>query len=379
MRVLFWSHSFWPQVGGAEVLAVRLLRALRERGHQFIVVTNKAADQLPDEAAYDGIPVFRFPFLSAILARDVEGVMQLRQRAAALKRAFRPDLIHLYLLAPSTMFLRLTSQVHPAPLLVTLHSEVGSHEEYRWIDRDTLFLSTVLSADWVTACSATVLGDTRRLLPQITHASSAIPNALEWPRLDAQPLSNDPPRLLCVGRLHPVKGFDRALTALAALLDRFPAATLTVAGDGPERAALQEQAAAIGVADAVEFRGWVDPDEVPALINTSTIVVVPSRTEGMPLVALQAAQMARPLVATRVAGLPELVVHGETGLLVEPEDSRALAQAIELLLEHPASARAMGQAARRRVRELFSWARHVDAYDALYRKLGKEGSSARAG
>jgi glycogen(starch) synthase len=374
MRVLFWSNCFWPEIGGVEVLAARLLPALRERGHDFIVLANKAWDELPDETDYDGIPVFYFDFVHPIVEHDVERITQVRQRVAALKRAFEPDLVHHYLIGPSTLFLRYTANVHPAPLLVTLHRRFGGHEPHLPIDRDTLSRSTLLSADWVVACSATVLSEARRLVPQISPVSSAIPNAIECAPVDQEPLPIHSPRLLCVGRLVRVKGFDLALRALAALVDRFPRARLIVAGDGAERAALQEQAATLGVADAVDFRGWVEPNDVPALNNTATMLLMPSRDEGLPLVALQASQMARPVVATRVAGVPEVVVDGETGVLVEPEDSVALARAIAFLLDHPQAARRMGEAARKRARDVFGWERHVDAYDALYRRLNSSGS-----
>jgi glycogen(starch) synthase len=144
---------------------------------------------------------------------------------------------------------------------------------------------------------------------------------------------------------------------------------LIIAGDGALRAELQQQAADLGIASAVDFLGWVPPENVPALINTSTIVLVPSRQEALGLVALEAAAMARPIVATRVGGLPEVVVHEETGLLVEPENTGALAEAVCFLLENREAAVRMGQAARARAQAVFNWKRHVDAYDELYQQL----------
>jgi glycogen(starch) synthase len=172
-------------------------------------------------------------------------------------------------------------------------------------------------------------------------------------------------------RLVPAKGFDLALTALASIIDRFPNIRLVVAGDGSARSALEQQAADLGLRQVVEFVGWVEPDEVPRLLNTATMVLLPSRREGLPLVAVQAALMARPIVATRVSGLPEVVVHQQTGWLVEKEDSRSLAEAIAFLLEHLETAIQMGQAARRRAQEVFSWRHCVAAYDALYQRLVK--------
>jgi glycogen(starch) synthase len=102
------------------------------------------------------------------------------------------------------------------------------------------------------------------------------------------------------------------------------------------------------------------------LIKDSTLVVMPSRTEPFGLVALQAAQMGRPIVATRVGGLPEVILDGETGLLVEANDSDALASAILRLLRSPEWARQMGLTAHLRADREFGWAQHVSAYEELY-------------
>jgi glycogen(starch) synthase len=160
-----------------------------------------------------------------------------------------------------------------------------------------------------------------------------------------------------------------ALSAFATVRGRFPGTRLVVAGDGPEREKLERQASALGLIDSVEFAGRVAPETAAHLIDASTLVVIPSRLEGFGLVALEAAWMARPVVATRVGGLLEVVVHEQTGLLVENENSHALAEGIALLLDNPETATKLGRAARSRAEEVFGWERHVDAYEALYRKL----------
>jgi glycogen(starch) synthase len=206
-------------------------------------------------------------------------------------------------------------------------------------------------------------------VPEIINRSSVIYNGREVPACNAKPLSFEAPRLLCLGRLDRIKGFDIALSAFVSVVRCFPKARLVIAGDGPERAQLEGQAARLGIEAGVEFVGWVRPDDVPALMNSATIVVIPSRNEGLPNVAKEAALLARPIVATNVGGIPEAVVHGESGLLVGKEDSRALATMINLLLDHPEVATAMGQAGRLRAQQLFSLERYIDAYDALYGRL----------
>ena len=96
---------------------------------------------------------------------------------------------------------------------------------------------------------------------------------------------------------------------------------------------------------------------------------MPSRIEPFGLVALEAAQLGRPVVASAVDGLPEVVVHGETGLLVPPDDPAALARAIAVLLDDPLRARALGAAARRRAETVFAWDRYVAAHEQLFEKI----------
>jgi glycogen(starch) synthase len=362
MRVLFWSLTFWPNIGGVEVLAAKLVPALREFGHEFIIVAPKSHSDLPDEAQYQGIPIRRFAFQNTVTPTGIDHVVEIRQRVARLKRDFAPDLVHINGVGPTDFFHLTTTDAHRAPLLVTLHGEW--HRQ-----ADTIVGRTLRAADWVAGCSAAVLDRGRRLASEITDHSSIIYNGLEVPSLSPEPLPFDPPRLLCLGRLASEKGMDLALTVFAAVVDRFPQARLIVAGDGPLRSELQHQAIVYGIDHAVDFIGWVAPDKVPALINAATMVLMPSRQDSLPLVALEAALMARPIVATRVGGLPEVVAHEESGLVVESENIRALADAVAFLLSHPEIARHMGHAARRRVQDVFSWKRHINAYDALYQRL----------
>ena len=366
MRVLFWTEHFWPYIGGVEVLGAKFILALRERGYELAVITSHGALDLPDEETYQEVPIHRLHFWKALAARDVDLLARTTQEVSRLKRAFRPDLVHINLTDPTAFFHLRTSRAHPAPLLVAIH--VGLPKQGG--GRDTVLGQTLRSAQWVTANSAAVLAEAHRLVPEITTYSSLVYNGLDVPGTTPEPLPRDPPRLLCLGLLMTVKGFDLALTALASLAYRFPHIRLVIAGDGPARTELEKQADELGVSHLVDFVGWVTPENVPALMNGATLVVMPSRwEEAFGLVALEAALMARPVVATRVGGLPEVVVHGQTGLLVEKNDSRALGEAIAILLDDIELASKMGRAARSRAQEVFSLKRHVDAYDGLYRQL----------
>jgi len=361
MRILYWSLSFWPKIGGLEILAANQLSSLRRLGYDLEVVTPKDYGGLPDDEYYRGIRIHRLPFQSAILS-GIDHVAEVRQKLIDLKRAFAPDLIHINGVGPLDFFHLTTRNAYRAPVVVTLHNPWPS-------EADSIVAMTLDAADWVVGVSNAILARARRLAQEIPGRSSVIYNSVAPPLPVPKPLRLSQPRLLCLGRLVPEKGFEVAINAFDPVLNHFPNARLTIAGDGPLRSVLEEQAVQLGIGHAVDFVGWVAPNLVPSLINDSTIVLMPSRDEPFGLVALEAALMARPVVATRVGGLSEIVVHNETGVLIENEDSQSLAEAIEFLLSNPNTAIQLGQSGRLRAEEVFSWERYITEYDALYRKL----------
>jgi glycosyltransferase involved in cell wall biosynthesis len=177
------------------------------------------------------------------------------------------------------------------------------------------------------------------------------------------------PKLLAVGRLIPVKGFDVLLQAFARVRASLPGSTLEIAGDGPLAGELRRSAP-----EGVTFLGRVAP--IREVYERNAIVVVPSRGEGFGMVALEAAERGRATIVSDVGGLPEIVSDGETGIVVAPGDVDALAQAISGLAADVARTRAYGEAARRRAVAQFSAASAADAVDGLYRDLLTSHSSA---
>jgi len=365
MKVLYWTETFWPNIGGVEVLSAQLIPALQERNYEFAVITSHNDNNHPDESNYNGIPVYRFHFRTILEKRDSKQIVSVLRKVAKIKQNFKPDLIHINTCYSSIFFHQHTTSAWPSATLVAIH-EMPAYA----VGSDTILGRVLQNANWVVAVSGAMLNSVRRIFPEVIPRSSVIYNGLDMPVFKPRPLSFDTPRLLCLGRVVFDKGFDLALNAFASIIVRFPKARLIISGDGPARRDLERQAETLGVKDAVEFTGWISPDKVSDLINAATVIVVPSRwAEPFCLVAVQAAQMSRPTVATRVGGLPEVVLHHETGLLVEKEDSDQLAEAIVFLLEHPDMAEQMALAARNRAQRVFNLKRCVDAYDAMYREL----------
>jgi glycosyltransferase involved in cell wall biosynthesis len=176
----------------------------------------------------------------------------------------------------------------------------------------------------------------------------------------------DEPRLLCVGRLIPIKGHIVLLRAFAQARRQVPSLRLDIAGRGPLEPALRALTKELGVEDAVRFLGYVAP--IQGAIEDAAAVVVPSMGEGFGMVALEAMERARPVVAAEIGGLGELVEDGVTGYLVPPGEAEPLADAIVAVASNLPRAAAMGEAGRRRALEEFLQDRCTDRTEALYQQ-----------
>ena len=138
--------------------------------------------------------------------------------------------------------------------------------------------------------------------------------------------------IICVGRLSPEKGQAGLLRAFAKLRAKHPELRLRLVGDGPDRASLEALAKELGLSDAVMFAGRLPEEDTLAEIARADLLVLPSFMEGLPIVLMEAMAVGVPVIASRVAGIPELVEDDETGLLFTPSNWDELASRIDLLL-----------------------------------------------
>lgn len=169
-----------------------------------------------------------------------------------------------------------------------------------------------------------------------------------------------------VGRLTSIKGHQHLIDAVPEILRRSPTAHVVLVGDGELRQALAERARRLGVDSRVIFTGY--REDIPALIAGMDVFVLPSLNEGMGRVLVMAMALGKPIVASRVGGVPELLGQGEAGLLVPPADLRALADAICTLLADPVRAKTLGAAGRRRA-PLYSTRVMIESLEKLYREV----------
>jgi glycosyltransferase involved in cell wall biosynthesis len=175
-----------------------------------------------------------------------------------------------------------------------------------------------------------------------------------------------PLRLLAVGRLEEQKGHDVLIEAFASIAGGDAGLRLLISGEGSRRGRLFDLAAGLGVAEQVQFLGW--RSDVEVLLVEAALLVHPARWEGFGLVILEAMAAALPVVATRVGAIPEIVIDGETGLLVDPEDARGLAIAMRSLLHDRKRRVELGTAGFDRLREEFSPRRMAAGTVAVYER-----------
>lgn len=368
-RVLYWSELFWPAIGGIETFGAAVLPRLVERGYQVDVLSGDYDGSQPAYEVMRGVRIHRLPLRAAIATKDPGTMLDAIGEVRRLKGEVAADVQHLNFSGPMVFFHLRTAGAHPAPLFTHFHNTLDMLRP-----SGSVMAEIFARSDWFVANSRMVRDDVLLAAPTIADRTSILYCGVEP---SPSPTAIDPagpPVLLFVGRLIHDKGVDLALQAFAALHEHFPDARLLLAGDGDERPALEALAGALGIWDAVEFLGWVRPAEVPALMQRSSLLLMPSRwREPFGLVAVEAALQCRPVIGTTGGGLEEIIIDGVTGRLIPRDDGAALAHAAaELLSDGPALV-AMGTKARDHAARLFGLDASADGLDRLYRQLAQLG------
>ena len=378
MNIAIFASAFYPHFGGVEEACRHLALEYRRRGHTAHILTTRHPADLPAHETVQGIDVYRFPFEMpranprglAAFARQFPAA---RRAVVDRLRALGTEIIHVQCVGPNGFHALWAAQATGLPLVVTTQGE-------RTMDAGRLYQKSLSAnwtlrrllrrADYVTACSQETLDDAKQFAGfSIDAKSRPVYNGIALAEFDTDtlPYAHPRPFILGIGRIVPQKGFDILLDAYAKLLARVPdAPDLVLAGDGPERENLQAQADRLGLAGRAHLIGRADRPLAVRLFHGCRLFVLPSRHEPQGIVSLEAMACAKPVVAARVGGVPEIVLDGETGLLFRGGDSAALAAALETLLADPARADALGRAGRVRAEAQFTWSCIADEYFQIY-------------
>ncbi|ARO86524.1 glycosyltransferase family 1 protein [Nitrosospira lacus] len=204
-------------------------------------------------------------------------------------------------------------------------------------------------------------------------STSIVPNIIDLSRFSAEtgvasPWKTNNPHIIVTRNLEPIYDNGTVLRAFSIIKQTFPGAMLTIAGIGPERQALEKLAAGLGMTEAVSFTGRVDNEGMADLYRRADIMVNPSLADNMPISVLEALASGVPVVSTDVGGVPYLVEHGKTALLVPVNDPAAMAGAILTLLNEPAKARQISEAGIASVQQ-YTWPKVRDRLLAVYEQV----------
>ncbi|MCB8820201.1 glycosyltransferase family 4 protein [Microvirga rosea] len=369
MRIIIVNYELPPLGGGAGNATANVAREMAALGHEVTVLTSLYKD-LPRNEVIDGYRVRRVWTVRRRVDRctPLEMLVFMVSAIAALPRFIRlhrPSTIIAFFGIPSGPVAWVGKFIFGVPYIISLRGgDVPGYQPYD-LDRYHRLLRPVIVALWraarVVVANSGGLRDLANLsTPDLPIA--VVPNGVDaikfHPSGKSQPRSRI--RLVFVGRLQHQKGVDVLLRAMGRLAR--PDLELLIVGDGPDRNLLTSLAAELSLERNVIFRGWAEKAELPDLYRSGDIFVLPSRDEGMPNVLLEAMASGLPAVATRISGSEELVVHGETGLLVPPEDADALAAALAELSDNAALRTEFGRRARSRVEHQFTWRAVAEAY-----------------
>jgi glycosyltransferase involved in cell wall biosynthesis len=349
VKILLWTTLYFPNIGGLEKMAHSLAVALQEREHEVVVVCN---GEKKETFTIDSIPVFTFPFISALFSYRLPLIREILDSISELFSAFSFDVVNIHGWFECFCFYQnrvLAKQT--IPVCLTIHGFL-EQEHYQTENCQKI---------WHRAEAVNTVSEAL-LLPQPHPFTQTIYNGLPLSKVPLQPLAQN--RLLLVGRLTEEKCYNIAFEALRLLLPQYPDLQMTLLGDGPDYEKLWNYKQSHNL--PIEMPGFVSPSQVENYIDQSTMLLVPSSYESFSLAALEGALRGRPVVASRVLGLKEVIEEQKTGLLVEPHQPEALKNAIASLLSNPAKREEMGKAAFERARRLFTIDVAVTHYLRMY-------------
>lgn len=355
-------------VGGAEKVLARLVAGLNKEKYRILVCSLQKKGPVADEIEQCGIKV---------VSLDMKGKLNLNAplKLFSLLKKEKVDILHSYLFH-ANLLARIVGRLARVPIIISSERTMEMEGNHRVIiNRLTAFL-----ADCITANSNSVREFISRQISIDPKKLVTIYNGLDVSEFQGKRNSSevrkkwgiDPDKVVigCVARLDPRKGHEYLFKAAVRVVDKHPNALFLLVGYGLLRKKLEDMTEELGLASKVIFTGVCD--DVPRMLSIMDIFVLPSLYEGFPNAVLEAMAASRPVVATSVAGTPEIVVDNETGILVPRANPEALAEAINSLIQTPERAEKMGRAGRLRVENYFSLEKMVKRTEELYEKLIEE-------
>lgn len=372
-------------LGGTEMHTLALVRVLVERSYRVTVCAYYEHDgAMAEQFRLAGADVVLLGLGRDAARRNVGLMPALARALAAVIARLRPRFVHVQYLAPGIVPILLARAMGVPRVLSTIHVPSGP---FGWRRVGPRTLGTRVCDAFVCVSQVaerSFFGDTALFDADLLRRGRrhfAIPNCVDLAEVDRVSAGitaagvrhalglNGNPIVGAVSRLSAEKGISTLIRAMANVVRTMPQARLLIVGDGPERSALEAEARARGIFDHVIWAGRLPRTRAYEHLAIADVVVVPSRFEGFGLTAAEAMAFAKPVVASAVGGLREVVTHERSGLLVSVDDAAAMSRSITALLDDPARRSRMGLAGRRRVEDEYSFETFARRWSGLYEAL----------
>lgn len=381
MNIALFASAFYPHVGGVEELVRQLAREYNSGGHHAIVLTNRWPRDLPAFEEYEGTPLYRLPM------RAPEGSLKakinyslthtsIENEMLKVLRRHKIEMLHVQCVSANGHYARIAAQALKLPLVVTSQGErtmdaTGVYERSAFLNATLRGL--LACGDALSACSRDTLDDLERYFGQpFGDRARVVYNGIAAQDFDdpnATPHQHERPYILGIGRQVPQKGFDVLLRAFAqAARDPAFGHDLLLAGEGSERQNLEALIRELKLEGRAHLLGRAARPLAVSLFKGCSFFVLPSRHEPFGIVNLEAMAARKPVIASRVGGVPEIVKPEENGLLVPGDDAPALAQALARLAGDEELRTRLGENGHSWAQN-FTWPRIAEQYQEMYRQV----------
>ncbi len=373
IHIVVIASYFYPKIGGLENYAYLLAKELHSSGDYTIsVITSNYADKGYKKEIIDGMTVHRLPIWFNISNTPINLIWYWW-----LKKIFtaeKPDIIHLHSPVPYLPDMA-SIAAQKIPIVLTYHS--GSMLKNKWpIDilitiYEKIYLHKLFKrANAVVAISQDFA---KHRFPQFIAKTSFIPTGVDLTRFKKSPLPTQTEVVTFVGRIEHTsswKGIEQLLQAMVIVLKNRPEAKLQLVGGGDAIPHYRNRAKELNIDTAITFFGPLVGNDLVDAYKKSNVIVLPSTSdsEAFSVSLVEAMASGRPIIGTTIGGTPQVISHGENGLLVPPKNPEKLAEAITLVLRDQKLAQRLADNGSRRAQE-FSWSIRSNQYRQIFQKI----------
>jgi len=369
LSILMLTPSFLPLMGGMEVKIYEVSKGLVKRGHQVALLTIQRESKTPKYESIHGIDVYRFKLTGLFVLPRFLHLMITR----------KVSLIHIHFMWRTGLLCALVGRLLGKPTVLGLAGSDVYHPLIHPKFLSPFYLKVVKTIINLLTTTSEDLKK-RALKKGFPPRIVAIPQGVDLERFDSNIKGEETRRqlgvskesiVLSVAQLIPRKGLIYLIRAVPEVLKSVPNVKFIIAGEGPERPKLEEEIKQLGVGNAVRLVGGAPYDMVPKFYAATDVFVLPTLYDAMPHAVYEAMAMEKPVVATRVGGIPEVIENGSDGLLVDSMKPDEIAKAIITLLKNRELATRLGKNALKKIKEGYTWEKIVQQYEQAYKEAMK--------